>query len=96
MSNSKRAIRRHHRERLNRRTRHIITQVWSWMRSAKDEDWADNFIRRHRDNMSANRYCQCCGNPRNKKRSWLKGYDRLTLQEQRQLDSEHDQLQEVD
>lgn len=94
MSNSNRALRRHHRERLNKHTRFIVTKIWYWTKW--DEEWVQHFIVRHRDNMCANRYCQCCGNPRNKKRSWLKAYQRLTLQEQRQLDSEKAQMEEVD
>lgn len=94
MSNSNRAIRRHHRERLNKRTRYIVTQVWYW--NHESEDQVQYRVNKLRDNMCTNRYCQCCGNPRNKKRSWLKANQRLTLQEQRQLDCEKSQLNQVD
>ena len=92
MSNSKRALRRHHRARLNNYTHKIITSVWVWNNDTPDiRQWRVN---RMRDNM---KMCSCsgCCNKRNK-RSYTKSWQCLTLQEIRQLDSEIDQWKEVD
>lgn len=88
MSNSKRAIRRHHRARLNKRARFIVTKTWSW--ADYNEDYIMWLVNRRRDNMQM---CSCmsCGNPRHS--GW---HEELTMQEKKQLDSEKDQWNEVD
>ncbi len=93
MSNSKRALRRHHRERLNRRTAWILINTRWISYNDNDEDlWYR--VNRRRDNMQV---CSCrgCCNGRNK-RSWSKQWKRLSLQEVRQLYCEQAQWDEVD
>lgn len=91
---SQRAIRRHHRERLNKRTRYIFTKIQYWRNPWSEEDLVYH-VNRHRDNMQINGHCQCCANVRNKKRSWLKARQRLTLQEIRESDRYSDDLLEL-
>ncbi len=92
MSSSKRALRRHHRARLNNRTRFIVTKVWYWAKW--DEDNVQHWVARSRDNMKR---CSCsgCCNERNK-RSWTKSWKRQTLQEMRMSDSELCQWEEYE
>lgn len=87
MSNSKRALRRHHRDRLNKRAEFIISKVWYWFNPWNQND-LQHFVNKRRDNMKG---CSCwmCGNPRN---NWK---ERLTLQELKHLDSEKDQLDDL-
>lgn len=89
MSNSKRSLRRHHRERLNKRARNIFLR-WTWT------NWSEcdlvQYVNRRRDNMQMCSCSSCCNN--RSKKSW--GNDRLTLQELRELDNENDQWNEVD
>jgi hypothetical protein len=82
---NKRAVRRHHRERLNRRCRRVL-------RYFEHSGWSAETIRfyinKRRDNMQC---CSChmCGNPRRK-------WDEVTMQEKRNLEKFACDLIEVD
>jgi hypothetical protein len=87
---SNRAIRRHHRERLKKRTRKILLS--SEFYSIFNPDWLEDLeyrINRRWNNMQM---CSChmCCNPR-------RGYERdaMTMQEKREYDRYLDDLKEL-
>lgn len=92
MSNSKRALRRHHRERLNNRTKKIILTHWYGSYDPHFFEDLHQRAARRRDNMAM---CSCwmCGNPRRRSAGW--NYDPFDLHEKRQREAERDQWIEV-
>lgn len=87
MSNSKRAIRRHHRERLNRRTAFVLTKVQYWW-NPQDDD-LKYYVNRRRDNMQMCSCYACCNGRRQLN-------DRLPVKELRKNDDFFDQILEYE
>jgi hypothetical protein len=72
---SRRAIRRHHKDRRKAKARKLFGYLWpmaGWVTEPKAHHHADNFTLCSR---------WCCGNPRR----WMKGRDRFTMQERRHM-----------
>lgn len=88
MDKTSRALRRHHRARLIKRTKHILRN-WYW---DLDEDWYDDASRLRYNHFS---YCSCpmCCNER--QNPWIAGKEKLTMQERRADNRFHDQLKEM-
>lgn len=90
---SSRANRRHHRERLNKRTRKLLkSRSYFSMYSLGWEEDIEYSVNRRRDNLHG---CSCymCCNPRSRK-SFAK--QKLTIQELKAIADERDQWLEVD
>lgn len=88
----KRALRRHHNNRMRRRAFNKIAFEWWWIDNSTDKEIWD------RVNKQYNHMCICscsmCGNPR-RGGGWVTGLERLTLQERKALDSYNDQIADI-
>lgn len=79
----KRALRRHHKERMKRKAYRIYTEIWSaGSYSTCSINWINKFVNKSADNMAM---CSCdmCGNPRRHPNSTK---ERLTFQERKELE----------
>lgn len=74
-----RALRRHHRARMQRRA-HKMMQEWGWFSNFSSEEETHRYISRYRDNMAI---CSCyaCRNQRHN--PWA-STERLTMQERKE------------
>lgn len=93
MSSSKRALRRHHRVRLNRRLYKILMpRDWLWHNTGWSYEDVMYQVNRRRDNMQM---CSCysCGNPRHRMEG---SRETLTMQEIREEEREKCDWEEVD
>lgn len=93
---TKRALRRHHRARMQRRAAKMLHQWWysSTPRfGSVSDEWFQKNVRRHRDNMAI---CSCsmCANPRHS--SWGGRTASLTMQERKEDERFVYELEELD
>jgi len=92
MKNTKRAIRRHHRERMIRKLMSYSFVIWYY-------DWEpiNTTVTRFRatkfHNHAAVCSCSGCGNQR--RNEWSSQKEKLTIQERRAYDNYHDMMREV-
>ena len=84
--NRKRALRRHHAERMHQHALRIIREYWYY--GDQDEEWAQWASRRWRDHLKV---CSCwsCGNPR-------RYLNELTRAELKANDSSRDAIDTLD
>jgi hypothetical protein len=77
---SKRALRRHHKDRMRERARYVLTKVWWHDESRADHrSWVEHNVPRMADTMKRCSRPGCCGQMR-------KTYG-MTIQERRQIDA---------
>ena len=93
MKNTSRALRRHHHERMVQKAMRL-----SYLRFDYEMHYSNYDDLRRRARFVSNNMAQCscpgCCNLRSS--SWSKGYDKLTFNERRNIDSFNDQMSEVD
>lgn len=88
MKNQKRALRRHHRERMLNKRRRQINEFWvDYTDPYRDQEWPEMAARYRLQTPHACSNPICCGNPRRTHKREV-----LTLQEQRNLLSFDEQI----
>jgi len=93
MKNKKRALRRHHRERMIRKVMtYSFVQNFFWTEQVDQKLIRSRAVKFH--NYAAVCSCPMCGNQRHNK--WESEEERLTLQERRANDIYGDMLEDLD